>query len=128
MVDLPIISALQLKMLHTIAAIYRQPLRLKTFLELASTVGLGVLLRQGTRSLLKVIPGFGSAVSGLYAGAVTYALGCALCFYYQIIFDGHLPHPEQLQAFYHEKLAEGMQLLRKRGWSQASEAMEQSPE
>jgi uncharacterized protein (DUF697 family) len=127
MADLPIISALQLKMLHTIAAIYRQPLRLKTFLELASTVGLGMLFRQGTRSLLKVIPGFGCAVSGLYAGAVTYALGCALCFYYQIIFDGHLPHPEQLQAFYHEKLAEGMQLLRKAG-SQPPEAMEQSPE
>jgi uncharacterized protein (DUF697 family) len=125
--DLPMISALQLKMLHTIAAIYRQSLRLKTFLELASTVGLGVLFRQGTRSLLKVIPGFGSAVSGLYAGAVTYALGCALCFYYQIIFDGHLPRPEQLKAFYHEKLAEGMQLLRKReAGSQSSETMEQS--
>ncbi len=127
--DLPIISALQLKMLHTIAAIYRQPLRLKTFLELASTVGLGMLLRQGTRSLLKVIPGFGCAVSGLYAGAMTYALGCALCFYYQIIFDGHLPHPEQLQAFYHEKLAEGLQLLRQReAGSQPPEAMERSPE
>jgi uncharacterized protein (DUF697 family) len=111
--DLPIISALQLKMLHTVASIYRQPLRLKTFLELASTVGLGVLLRQGTRSLLKVVPGFGCAISGLYAGAMTYALGCALCFYYQTIFDGHLPRPEQLQAFYHEKLAEGLQLLRK---------------
>jgi uncharacterized protein (DUF697 family) len=127
MADLPIISALQLKMLHTIAAIYRQPLRLKTFLELASTIGLGVLLRQGTRSLLKVIPGFGYAVSGLYAGAVTYALGCALCFYYQIIFDGHLPRPEQLKAFYHEKLAEGMQLLRKReAGSQSPDAIEQS--
>jgi uncharacterized protein (DUF697 family) len=127
MADLPLISALQLKMLHTIAAIYRQPLRLKTFLELASTVGLGVLLRQGTRSLLKVIPGFGHAVSGLYAGAVTYALGCALCFYYQIVFDGHLPRPEQLKAFYQEKVAEGMQLLRKReAGSQSAEAMEQS--
>jgi uncharacterized protein (DUF697 family) len=127
MADLPIISALQLKMLHTIAAIYRQPLRLKTFLELASTVGLGMLLRQGTRSLLKVVPGFGHTVSGLYAGAVTYALGCALCFYYQIVFDGHLPRPEQLQAFYQEKVAEGMQLLRKReAGSQSPEAMEQS--
>jgi hypothetical protein len=44
---------------------------------------------------------------------MTYALGCALCFYYQLIFDGHLPRPEQLQAFYHEKLAEGLQLMRK---------------
>ena len=127
--DLPIISALQLKMLHTVASIYRQPLRLKTFLELASTVGLGVLLRQGTRSLLKVIPGFGSAISGLSAGAMTYALGCALCFYYQIIFDGHLPRPEQLQAFYNEKLAEGLQLLGKvEAGRQPPEVRGQSPE
>src|SRR5712692_8443151 len=115
--DLPIISALQLKMLHTIASIYRQPLRVQTLLELASTVGLGVLFREGTRSLLKVIPGFGCAVSGLYAGATTYALGCALCFYYQIVFDGHMPTPEKLKAFYEEKFAEGMVLLRKKGLS-----------
>ena len=129
MADLPIISGLQLKMLHTVASLYRQPLRLKTFLELASTIGLGALLRQGTRSLLKVVPGFGSAVSGLYAGATTYALGCALCFYYQIIFDGHLPRPEQLKAFYDAKLEEGMHLLRTREAGRRSlQAMEQSPE
>jgi uncharacterized protein (DUF697 family) len=110
--DLPVISALQMKMLHTIASVYRQPLEMKRFLELVSTVGVGVVLRQSARSLLKLIPGFGSAVSGLYAGATTYALGCALCFYYQVVFDGHLPHPKQLQAFYQQKLAEGVQLLR----------------
>ena len=110
--DLAVISALQLKMLHTIASLYRQPLGVQTFLELASTVGLGVLFRQGARSLLKIIPGFGYAVAGLYAGAATYALGCALCFYYQAVFDGHLPRPAQLQAFYQEKLAEGRKLLR----------------
>ena len=110
--DLPAISALQLKMLHTVASIYRQPLRVKSFLELISTVGLGVLFRQAARSLLKLIPGFGSAVSGFHAGATTYALGCALCFYYQVVFDGHLPSPKQLQVFYRQKLAEGMHLLR----------------
>ena len=111
--DLAVISALQLKMLHTIASLYHQPLGVQTGLELASAVGLGVLFRQGARSLLKIIPGFGNAVAGLYAGATTYALGCALCFYYQAVFDGHLPRPEQLHAFYQEKLAEGRQLLRK---------------
>jgi uncharacterized protein (DUF697 family) len=110
--DLPVITALQLKLLHTIASLYRQPLGVKTFLELTGTVGLGFVLRQGARSLLKVIPGFGSAVSGLYAGATTYALGCALCFYYQVVFEGHLPRPEQLKVFYQEKFAEGMRLLR----------------
>jgi len=112
--DLPVISALQLKMLHTVASIYHQPLQVKTFLELAGTFGVGLLLRQGARSLLKIIPGFGNAISGLYAGAATYALGCALCFYYQEIFDGHLPQTEQIKRFYEEKLAEGMQLLRKK--------------
>ena len=110
--DLPVISALQVKMLHTVASIYRQPMKVKTFLEFAGTLGIGLLFRQGARSLLKLIPGFGSAISGLYAGAATYALGCALCFYYQEIFDGHLPRPEQIKTFYDEKLAEGMNALR----------------
>ncbi|MGH7965960.1 MAG: GTPase family protein [Candidatus Binatia bacterium] len=110
--DLPVISALQLKLLHTIALLYRQPLEGKALFAVAGTLGLGMLFRQGARSLLKVIPGLGSAVSGLYAGATTYALGCALCFYYQVVFDGHLPRPEQLKAFYQEKVAEGMKVLR----------------
>ena len=113
--DLPVISALQLKMLHAVASIYRQPMKVKTFLELAGAVGLGLIFRQGVRSLLKIIPGFGNAISGLYAGATTYALGCALCFYYQEVFDGHLPRAEQIKTFYEEKFAEGMKLLRKKG-------------
>ena len=121
MADLPVISALQLKLLHTIASIYRQPLGVKTFLELASTVGLGLLFRQGARSLLKIIPGFGSAISGLYAGAATYALGWALCLYYQVIFDGHLPRPAQLKAFYQEKFAEGMKVMRNAEWGMRNE-------
>ena len=115
--DLPVISALQLKLLHTISSIYRQPLGVKTFLELGSAVGVGLLFRQGARSLLKVIPGLGNTISGVYAGATTYALGCALCFYYQVAFEGHMPRPEQLKAFYQERLTEGMELLRKRGLS-----------
>lgn len=111
--DLPVISALQLKMLHTVAALYRQPLNVKTFLELLTTVGVGLLFRQGARSLLKVIPGFGSVAAGAYAGATTYALGCALCFYYQVVFDGHMPTAERIKAFYEEKMAEGMSLLKK---------------
>lgn len=109
--DLPLISTLQMKMLHTVASIYRQPLGVKTFLELLGTVGLGLLFRQGARSLLKIIPGLGSVIAGVYAGAATYALGCALCFYYQAIFDGHIPRPAQLKAFYDEKFAEGMKIL-----------------
>jgi uncharacterized protein (DUF697 family) len=111
--DLPVLSALQLKLLHTIAALYRQTLDKKTLLEVAGTLGISMLFRQGLRSLLKVIPGFGSVVSSAYAGATTYALGCALCFYYQEVFDGHVPRPEQLKAFYQEKFTEGTKAFRK---------------
>src|SRR5262249_42370626 len=103
--DLPVISALQLKMLHAIASLYPQPLKLKRLVELIPTMGVGLLIRPGARRLLKVIPGFGNAGSGVYAGATTYALGCALCFYYQVIFDGHAPTPDRLKGFFEEKLA-----------------------
>jgi uncharacterized protein (DUF697 family) len=111
--DLPVLSALQLKMLHTIAKLYRQPIDGKALLEVTGTLGLSVLLRQGMRSLLKVIPGLGTVVASVYAGAATYALGCALCFYYQEVFAGHLPHPEQLKEFYDKKFAEGISTLRR---------------
>ena len=110
--DLPVLSALQLKLLHTIAALYRQTLDKKTLLEVAGTLGISMLFRQGARSLLKIIPGLGSVISSAYAGATTYALGCALCFYYQEIFEGHIPRSEQLKAFYQEKLTEGALALR----------------
>lgn len=110
--DLPVLSVLQIKLLHTIASLYRQTLDKKTLLEVAGTLGIGMLFRQGARSLLKVIPGFGNAISSAYAGAATYALGCALCFYYQEVFDGHIPRPEQLKAFYQEKFDEGTSVLR----------------
>lgn len=113
--DLPVLSALQLKLFHTIASLYRQTLDKKTILEVAGTLGMSILFRQGARSLLKVIPGFGNVISSAYAGAATYALGCALCFYYQEVFDGHIPQPEQLKAFYQEKFVEGTSALRNVG-------------
>ena len=56
--------------------------------------------------MLKIIPGFGNAISGLYAGAATYALGCALCFYYQEVFDGHLPVETTGHAYYLSAIAQ----------------------
>ena len=50
--------------------------------EVAGAMGVGYLIRLGGRELLKFIPGFGSVVSGLYAAASTYALGCTLCTYF----------------------------------------------
>jgi uncharacterized protein (DUF697 family) len=89
------------------------------FLEIASTLGLGLLLRQGTRMLLKFIPyigpSLGSMASGTLAGASTFALGKAFCFYYQAVHQGHVPKTEELRRYYREQLAQA-----ERAWKHKS--------
>ena len=81
MVDIPLCVAIQAKMFHTLASIYGQDMTVRRMTEIFSTLGLGISARLGGRELLKLIPvpGFGSAVSALFAAASTYALGCTLC-------------------------------------------------
>jgi uncharacterized protein (DUF697 family) len=44
---------------------------------LGANVGAGMLLREGTRVILKFFPGWGNLVCGMVAGAGTYAIGRA---------------------------------------------------
>jgi len=44
---------------------------------LGANVGVAMLLREGTRALLKFFPGWGNVVCGLVAGSGTYAIGRA---------------------------------------------------
>src|SRR5438477_249600 len=43
----------------------------------AANVGTAMLLREGTRAVLKFFPGWGNVVCGLVAGSGTYAIGRA---------------------------------------------------
>ena len=109
LVDMPLILGIQLKLLHTIASIYGQQLTPQRLAEIASTVGVGLVARQGGRELLKLIPipGVGSAAAAIYAAASTYALGCTLCAYFSYALAGDVPDPKVLQALYRDELAEG---------------------
>jgi uncharacterized protein (DUF697 family) len=49
---------------------------------LGVNVGAGMLLREGTRALLKFFPGWGNVVCGMVAGAGTYAMGRAAIVYF----------------------------------------------
>lgn len=108
-VDLILISAIQSQMVYHLAKLYGQPLTGQRFLEIASTLGMGLLLRQGTRMMLKFIPyigpSLGAVASGTLAGASTFALGKAFCFYYQSVHQGHVPKTEELRRYYREQLA-----------------------
>jgi uncharacterized protein (DUF697 family) len=103
--DLLILPVIQSQMILHLARFYGQPLTATRFMELASTLGLGILLRQGTREVAKLIPYAGSIAGGALAGASTFALGKAFCYYYSAVHQGHVPQAEDLRRYYQEQLA-----------------------
>jgi uncharacterized protein (DUF697 family)/predicted GTPase len=108
-VDLVLLSGIQSRMVFHLAQVYGQSLTGQRFLEMAGTLGLGMLMRQGSRTLLKFIPYVGPVIgtvaSGALAGASTFALGKAFCYYYQSVHQGHVPRPEELRRYYRSELA-----------------------
>lgn len=104
LLDLLILPGIQSRMIYHLARFYGQPLSASRFLELASTLGLGMLLRQASREVVKFIPYVGAVAGGVVAGASTFALGKAFCYYYSAIHQGHVPQAEDLRRYYHEQL------------------------
>jgi uncharacterized protein (DUF697 family) len=102
--DLLILPGIQTRMIYHLARLYGRPLDGTQFLELASTLGLGVVLRQAAREVVKFIPYVGSVFGGAVAAASTFALGKAFCYYYSEIHQGHVPSPEDLKRYYHDQL------------------------
>jgi uncharacterized protein (DUF697 family) len=84
--DLPILTALQLAMVSGIMYISGRERSLRAATEfvaaLGVNVGAGMILREGTRALLKFFPGWGNVVCGMVAGAGTYAIGRATIVYF----------------------------------------------
>lgn len=79
--DLPILTTLQLVMVSGIMYVSGRERSLRAATEfigaLGANVGAGMLLREGTRALLKFFPGWGNIICGMVAGAGTYAIGRA---------------------------------------------------
>jgi uncharacterized protein (DUF697 family) len=115
-VDLFVISGIQTRMVYHLARLYNQPMTNRRIRELASSMGVGMVARQVTNSLIKMIPGIGtvagSVAGGAMAGASTYALGKAFCYYYRKVHEGHLPDPADLRHYYHEQLVQAERALR----------------
>ena len=118
LLDLMLISGVQSRMVYHLAQLYGQPLTAKRFMEIAGTLGVGILFRQAARGVLKFIPGLGSIIgsvaAGAMAGASTFALGKAFCYYYQAVHQGHIPQAEDLRRYYREQFALAEQSWRKR--------------
>jgi uncharacterized protein (DUF697 family) len=83
--DLPILTALQLAMVSGIMYISGRERSLRAATEfvgaLGVNVGAGMILREGTRAVLKFFPGWGNVICGMVAGAGTYGIGRAAIVY-----------------------------------------------
>ena len=79
--DLPVLTSLQLMMISGIMYVSGRERSLRAATEFAgalgANVGAAMLLREGTRAMLKFFPGWGNVVCGLVAGSGTYAIGRA---------------------------------------------------
>jgi len=84
--DFPILTGLQVTMISGIMHISGREMSAKLAAEfigaLGANVGVGLVMREGSRALLKFLPGWGNAISGAIAGAGTYALGRAATAYF----------------------------------------------
>jgi uncharacterized protein (DUF697 family) len=116
-VDLILLSSIQTRMVYHLAELYGQPMTGKRFIEIAASLGLGMLVRQAGRELLKLVPFVGpvvgSVAAGALAGASTFALGKAFCYYYRVVHQGHIPKTEDLRKYYKEQLS-----IAEKAWSQ----------
>jgi uncharacterized protein (DUF697 family)/predicted GTPase len=104
-VDLVLIPGIQARMAQHLGEVYGQPLTTERFKEIAAALGVGMITRQLARQATKFLPVVGSAVGAAVGGASTYALGRALCYYFQAICEGHVPDAATLKAYYQEQLA-----------------------
>jgi uncharacterized protein (DUF697 family) len=84
--DMPILTTLQTLMIGLIIYTTGKPVTARTFGEFVGALGLnigaGILFREGARAIIKIVPVWGNAVSGMVAGAGTYAVGRAAIAYF----------------------------------------------
>jgi uncharacterized protein (DUF697 family) len=111
-VDLFLLPGIQSRMITQLARLYGQPMTAERFKEIAATLGIGILARLAVREMVKFIPFVGSVTGAAVAGASTYALGRAFCYYYQDFYEGHVPDANTLKKYYHEQYAAA-----EKGWA-----------
>ena len=83
---MPVLTTLQTLMVGLIIYTTGKPVTARTFGEFLGALGLnigaGILFREGARAIIRIVPVWGNAVSGMVAGAGTYAVGRAAIAYF----------------------------------------------
>ncbi|MDX1694725.1 MAG: GTPase [Ketobacteraceae bacterium] len=117
-VDMALVPALQVKLLHTLAALYKLSWNARTSSEFFGLLGVsfaaGYGLRWAGRGLIKLIPVWGQTVGAVWgattSGAITFALGKSACFYLEQKGKGITVDAEALRKVYADALSRGRRL------------------
>lgn len=84
--DMPVLTTLQTLMVGMIIHTTGRPFSARLVAEflgaLGFNIGAGLVLREGARAIVRVVPFWGNAISGFVAGAGTYAIGKAAIAYF----------------------------------------------
>ncbi|HEV3146527.1 MAG TPA: GTPase [Gemmataceae bacterium] len=103
-VSLLLLPGIQRRMIVDLANEYGRPAAGEQFQMTATELGIGMLRKQAGRELLKFIPSVGVVAGAAHAGAATYALGKAFCYFDAGLIHGDIPKPENLRNYYREQL------------------------
>jgi uncharacterized protein (DUF697 family) len=102
--DFPILTAIQFAMVSGIMHVSGRQLGLKSSAEffgaMGVNIGAGMVFREGARAAVKLLPGWGNAISGGIAAAGTYAVGRSAIGYF---IDG-ISIGEARKLFHRQKL------------------------
>lgn len=121
-VDLVSVTAVQAKLLHSLAVLYGQSWDKRTISEFLGLLGAGMatsyLARWVGRTVAKVIPVVGQTVGAVWgasaSGAATYALGKAAVYFF-VRHRNHLNvDAETIRRIYAEELERGAAILKNR--------------
>ncbi|MBS0425546.1 MAG: 50S ribosome-binding GTPase [Proteobacteria bacterium] len=121
-VDWVAVSAVQAKLLHSLALLYGQNWDRSTITEFLGLAGAGIasgyLARLLSRTVAKVIPVFGQTVGALWgassSGATTYALGKAAIYFFARRKNGLNVDADSLRQIYAAELERGASFLKDR--------------
>lgn len=121
-VDLVAVSAVQAKLLHSLATLYGQRWDRSAVTEFLGLAGAGIassyVARWLSRAVVKVIPFWGQTVGAVWgassSGATTYALGKIAIYFFERRKDGLNVDADTLRRIYAEELERGAALLKSR--------------
>ena len=121
-VDLVAVSAVQAKLLHSLAVLYGQQWDKDTITDFLGLMGVGIassyVTRLLSRAIVKIIPVWGQTMGALWgassSGATTYALGKTAIYFFIRRKNGLQVDSDTLRGIYAKELERGAALLKDR--------------